>query len=287
VTRRRDKHRAKQSQRQVLDDHGQHRGQADGPKLMRMAAYATIVGAVLAAVTVALNFGPAGSSSHAMSGRAPRLQSIDLVVHNNLDPAHSRIEVILHNVGTGRSIVKGVVLHILHVTQLGICTTQGDLPLSETYDVLLPSHPSPGQNITVPLHEQLASDEADRFALSPAVSGDTTEELPKVSRHIYIFQLNLSILHDTDTAPVNAGDVLIALPNVPTVDEYFLTKEHVTPSFRAKRMRQFGANYFTEFEPCWRANALKIKLALALPGERSEEFTDAVSQMVVLPEKGH
>jgi hypothetical protein len=248
----------------------------EGARLTRMAAYATIVGAALAAATVAISLG-SGDSSHALSARAPHLQPVDLVVSDRR--GDTQLEVILHNVGTGRSIVKEARFRILHVARLTLCASQGDLPLSERYNVLLPSDATPGQVITAPIHEQLASDEADRFALSLAVSGEVNIKTFKLPEHIYIFQLDLSLLRDVDSARIDLGKVLIALPTIPLVDEYFETEEHDTAAFRAARTRLFGARYLAEHESCWRANALELKRVLALPGMRSPELTDATSHL--------
>jgi hypothetical protein len=255
-------------------------GQRGGTRLTRAALYATIAGAVLAAVTVGLSLGSSASSSPRRAS-PPQLRLVNLVVYNNRN--RPRVEVILQNHGQERSIVKEALVRVLHVAQLALCASQGELPLSETYNVLLPSSAKPGQAIATPIHEQLAGDEADRFDLSFAISGESSVNTFKPPERIYVLQLELALRHDTDPKPIPLGDVVLALPTVPSAGEYFETREHKAPAFRAWAASTFGANYYAEHEACWRANTLKLKPVLALPGKRSAELTSANSQLVLLP----
>jgi hypothetical protein len=255
-----------------------HRG---GMRLSRAALYATIIGTALAAITLVVSLSSSASSGPRRAS-PPQLQLVNLVVYNNHN--RPRVEVILQNHGQERSIVKEALVRVLHVAQLKLCASQGELPLSETYNVLLPSSAKPGQTIAAPIHEQLAGDEADRFDLSFAVSGESTVATFKLPERIYVLQLGLALRHDNDPTPIPLGKVLLALPTVPSAGEYFETSAHEAPAYRAWAASTFGADYYAEHEACWRANTLELKPALALSGKRAAELTSETSQLVLLPQ---
>jgi hypothetical protein len=250
-------------------------------RLARAAAYATIVGALLAATTLAIALtGSAHNSSH----QAPRpaiLQPLSLVVEQAKDKPS--VQVIIHNLGSERSIVTEVRTHILAEERLILCGSQGELDLSGHYTVLLPATPSPGQVIATPLHEQLAGDEADRFSLAFAAVGQTSVKEFELPQRVYVYQLGLSLIHDAQRAPVRLGKVVLAVPALPRVNEYFLTAEDTTPAFRKHMTSSFGSRFYGEYRACYRHNGLALERMLALPGARDPALTAATSHLVLSP----
>lgn len=265
---------------------------SDGGRLIRVAAGFGILASIAAVVTLLLGVTSNSSgdntlqpqtATYKLPPREPKLRNIDVAVLNG-PTGKPRVEVILHNVGTGRSIVTRASFRILHVAELTECFTQGGMSLSNDYDVILPPNPTPGESITIPVHEQLAGDEADRFALSLAESSETAAGQQTYGKaHLYVFQLALSIHHDGDPVPDRLGNVVISVPTIPQLEGYFLTKAMVSPAGRAQRLESWGPTFFSEYASCWRENALELEQILALPGERSQELTQETSEMVVLP----
>ncbi len=191
------------------------------------------------------------------------------------------VEIILHNLGGERSIVTEVQTRILQAGQLTLCSSQGELNLSANYNVLLPATPAAGQVIATPLHEQLAGDEADRFSLSFAAVGQTSVAEFKLPQRIYVYELDLSLFHDAQRTPVKLGKVVLALPTMPRINEYFLTAETTTPAFRSHMTSSFGRRFYAEHRACYRHNALALERVLALPGARDPALTAATSHLVV------
>jgi hypothetical protein len=248
-------------------------------RLTRVAAYATIAGTLFAAATVAIALGTsAHGSSHSRLTPAI-LQPLSLVVKQTQDKPSA--EVILHNLGSQRSIVTEAQTQILAAGQLTLCGSQGELDLSENYNVLLPATPAAGEVISTPLHEQLAGDEADRFSLSFATVGSASLKEFKLPQRIHVYELQLALLHDDQGSPLQLGKVVIAVPTTPRISEYFLTAATTAAAFRRHMMRAFGRRFYVEHRACYRHNGLALKRLLALPGARDPALTAAASHLVI------
>src|ERR1700683_1123848 len=166
-----------------------------GSSLSRMANVAGIIAAAAAVTAVALAVVNMLSPAQAhVTKRAPQIEPVSLQMPEHGPGEKSEVQIILHNVGNERSIIKRAVVRILHSDQVHLCFSQGSLGLSESYAVTLPDSPAPGQTVEVPLHEQLASDEADRFALSFRPEPPTTAEVTTQGPTIYLYQLELLLL---------------------------------------------------------------------------------------------
>jgi hypothetical protein len=253
-------------------------GAERGSRLTRWASWAGIVAAVAAVVGIGLTIRADVSSGTPHAPRhAPQIESVDVEVPNPGRSERSEVQVILHNVGNERTIAKRVIVHILHAAHVTLCFSQGTLGLSERYNVQLPYFPTPGQIVEVPIHEQLAAEEADRFALSFGFEPGGVAGRPS----IYLYQLELTVLHDLSPVPVRLGKVLLALPSSPESDEFFWTKELGTASARRRSTSVWGAGYYAKLMPCWRSNSLVLKQFLALAGERSPALSAVASRLVV------
>jgi hypothetical protein len=249
-------------------------------RLSRLANWATILAAVtgvIALVIAWLALRNEFASGHGTK-RASRIEAVSVQVPDpSADSERSEVQIILHNVGNERTIIKRAVIRILHAAQVHLCFSQGGIGLSGNYDVTLPDSPAPGQIVEVPLHQQLAGDEAERFALSFRAEPSATAEGPT----IHLYQLELSLLHDESDTPVRLGKVLLALPLSPESDEYYWASELESPSTRAQLVSSWGAGYYSKLMPCWRSNSLVLHHFLALDGERSPSLAKAASTVVV------
>jgi hypothetical protein len=209
---------------------------------------------------------PSGSeTTTGSSNPIPDLRGIDLVVDNTLN-GKPRIDVTLHNVGTGRSIVKRAQVRIRRFLAIDRCYTQGDLPIGQTYDFRLPTRPSGGEVIVAPISRQLPVDGADKFALSLGTDGTRPGEMPADAR-VRLYQLDVSVLHDDQgTRPLQLGTVLVSLPSIPISSQYYSTS---TIEASWNTVKDFPADRVL---PCWRANNKNLSAFLSLTGERSPQL---------------
>ncbi|MGE5280939.1 MAG: hypothetical protein ACM3N0_01205 [Chloroflexota bacterium] len=204
---------------------------------------------------------------------------VDTVVKDNVGsyPSHSRLEVILHNTGGRLAVVNRAQVTILKVQALPLCFTQGDLPVSNTYGVLLSASAQPGDVVTIPLHQQLRADEADRFGISLGVeSGDG-----KSLQGVYLFEIEVSLQSDEPEGSLNVGRVLVALPDALIAPVYYLAEgsaEMLNQYYNAdgEPAREAWAGPM----PCWRSNAAVLRRILAGPAIRSHELEEVEESMV-------
>jgi hypothetical protein len=99
----------------------------------------------------------AHSNGQAAPGKAPaELTLVDMLVRDiDVTPRHAQLEIVLHNTGDQLVVIDQARIRIRHVYRLLRCATQGDLPLSNTYGVLLPIDAKPNEVIGTPLHQQV------------------------------------------------------------------------------------------------------------------------------------
>lgn len=251
---------------------------ADKTNLLIAAAGVAV--AIVAIVVGAVSAGGSGGSNPASEAPA-NLRVIDTVVRDvergpNQPRAH--LEFVLHNVGGRRAVVDRADIEVRRVYELRRCASQDDLPLSNNYGVSLPADAQPGDIVEAPLHQQLGPDEADRFALALS-----TRVRPREPGSFYVFELDVTLHNDGPRADLPAGTALISLPEIPIVGEYYWGADtakligdlaSTSPEYVAE-LRRFSM-------PCWRANTVALKKALASPAARSP-FLEAVSNELVAP----
>lgn len=263
-------------------------GAADEPSrwsdasLARKASWATIAGLPIAGLAVALALvspsggsnddGDAPSAATTTAAKAPALTKDDVVVIDRLGNADApRIEALVHNAGTARSVVTRAELRVERVESLEQCASQGDLPLSNAYDVRLPVEA--GDVASVALHQQLAPDEADRFALDLASEQPNG---PDGAPRIWLYQLNVALFHDGRPTPLDLGEVVVTVPDVPAATSFYWTAE--------------TADYVRDWLPpgaykanaeCWLRNTERLHAVLALPGARAPDLARVAREMIV------
>jgi hypothetical protein len=258
------------------------------------SAIATILALPLAIVSVYQNAnnsasvsttssGPPSSSRASVTSTSPpgaSLKVIDIVILNGTDWERSpQIQVTLHNTGSQRSIIKRALFRIQSLAALPVCLTAGELLISKKYDVTLPVTPPKDEApVEKPVSQQLGPDEADRFAFS--LSAPQSIETPTV----YLYQLQVEFLHDTETTPLTAGNVVVALPGAPGRHglEFWGKGEpangKVTRSSFDAAYSHLGA-YQETVRSCLDSNTSELRRMLALDGERSKELTNLPKQL--------
>jgi hypothetical protein len=221
-----------------------------------------------------------GTAVNSLSSHGGNLKVVDLVVLNGTDWERSpEIQVTLHNTGTQRSIIKRALFRIQSLAALPVCHTAGELLVSNRYDVALPTTlPKDEVPVEKPVSQQLGPDEADRFAFTLSVP-------QSVETHtVYLYQLQIDFLHDTDSTPLNAGNVLLALPGAPGRHglEFWgkgaASNGKVTRASFDAAYSHLGADQAT-VRSCLDSNTAELRWMLTLEGARSEELANLPDQL--------
>lgn len=178
----------------------------DAGRLERRANWAVIVGLPIAVATLAVAIVALSDHGDRAVAQKVDLEDVALTVYNGVPGERVRgtsgepeLEVTLHNVGNQLSVARSVRIKVQEVAVLKHCYSAGVMPLGGRYGITLPASLTPGQVVEVPIHEQLAAEEADRFKLPISVVGRAA-----VAR-IYLLRLGVSLLHDIDRRPLPLG----------------------------------------------------------------------------------
>jgi len=226
----------------------------------RWASWATIVAVPIALVGLALGYfaldGEESSDAKQAAGPA-RLERIDLIPRNGDASVEPSLELMVHNAGLDSSVVSRARLEVLAVHRLPLCYTQGDLPLSEGYDVQLPGDAAQGDVVEAPLHQQIQPGGNDRFRIDFGVDDKGGEE-GRPFPGVHLFELGVALVHDGLTDPLPMGNVLLSIPELPRGDGgYYLGVGDL--ALLEDSYNAYG--YYTPREmwsrnmPCWTANA--------------------------------
>lgn len=208
---------------------------------------------------------------------SPKIELDDVQV-TSADTAHStdgtrtlisKIYFSLRNTGNQLAIIRSVRMKVEHFTQIPICYAQGDLPTTGNYNAELPLHPRLGSVIGIHVSQQAPIDSADRFEISLRIP-------PDLSETIYVYQLRISLFYDNLSTPLDAGDVILAMPFDPGNNYYLWTR-----AYRANQARPFYymGKEITEITKCMVGNSQKLRSFLSLPGIRSQGLASLPSIM--------
>ena len=172
-----------------------------------------------------------------------------LTASRQTEDSKPRIEVRLQNTGNRRSVLTSAILTVRKEVVVTPCGLGAGLLLSTTYDVRLPNRAAEGQTVEIPIDQQLAPDEADRFAFNLGL-----EDPAKDFGLTLVYQLDVAVRHDNKDKPVDLGRVLVALPGSPP-PEYTLPGDFVNPE-----------------EACAKDTLNKLRQVQQLDGVRSPEL---------------
>jgi hypothetical protein len=236
---------------------------------------ALAVPAAVAAVVVLLSGSGSTATGSASStvpkARAPHLVNVAVRVSDPKPGLHTlppNVEVIVKNIGGSLAVLKGARVQIENAYGLTLCMSQGDLPLSAKYRVLLPTPSMPERQLEAPLHDTVTPDGADRFLLTFGVTDDEIRrEMGKTESDIYIYRLRLSLEHDTGAAADELGDVLLALPQPPIEGQNLNAAGGAAANNEALRAYEasgMSAKAAREIQACWKRNDHIVARALRL-----------------------
>jgi hypothetical protein len=168
----------------------------------------------------------------------------------------------------------------VRVHQLPLCFTQGELPISNRYGVLLPEDSEPGSFVEVPIHQQVPGDRADRFVIDLGVA----PAYPESNRlaGLYLFEVEVSLVHDGAAPPLSMGRALVSLDEPPLTTEYVLQDGDF-----AQLEQEYGAlnpprQTWASQLPCWQANARALRRAEGSEATRSQQL-QTIMDAVVIP----
>lgn len=130
-----------------------------------------------------------------------------VVVREDVDTV--AMEFTVYNAGGSRGLITAAKFVVQDYMLLPACATGGDIPISSTYDLILPPMVEVGQVFQIPLSQQTAADEADRFAVRAQLS-DKPETIAWP-----FYRLAVSFEIDGGQEYLDAGNVMFALPNAP------------------------------------------------------------------------
>lgn len=195
-------------------------------------------------------------------GSSPRLELDNVQVHPKTSERHGlpsfadQIFFSLRNTGNQLAIITGLKLQVQQFAQIPVCYSSGSLGTTGWSTVGLPTNPSPGDVVTVPVSQLVAPDSADKFEVSIHLS--------KTAQGVQFYRLHAWIIYDEQVA-LKAGYLLASLPVEPQDGGYYWTREdQADPG----RLKPFTAN-LQSLSHCLIANSERLRTILSLPGNRS------------------
>lgn len=220
----------------------------------------------------------AASASAAPGPTGPRV--IDLVVRdpeltgdpNDVETGITlpAVEFTLLNRAVQRSVTTRVMVTIEESVVVERCGAQGgELTVSGAYDVELPLRPVPGTVLKVPVSQQQAADEADRFALR-----FTTAPRQKPTT-IHVYRLRFELLADGNATGLPAGTAVVSVPDVPTGAGGYILDERLE-----KLLNDPDSYPFSDEEiACVKGNSTVLKEFLSKDAELSPDMAHAKAEI--------
>jgi hypothetical protein len=188
------------------------------------------------------------------------LQILDLDALNSRDKslsygATAGLTIDVRNAGDLVSVIHAAEFDVVEFQEVELCyPPEGELPISGTYELTLPSVDGSGQSFEVDVQQQIPAGAPDAFSFDVRLD----DEYTPVNGDSRLYLLHASLRHDVAESPVDAGSALLALP-FPGVSQF------VYPAS--------GSQGGFVFDPeCPARNLARLQSFLALDGERSDEL---------------
>jgi hypothetical protein len=190
--------------------------------------------------------------------RAENLQVVDLVTRNSRAEdlsfgAGAELRLLVRNTGTVDSLIHSAEFDVVEYEEAELCLPpEGELAVSGTYELTLPSLDGEGRSFEVDLQQQVPAGEPDVFSFDVRLD----DEYVPVNGDSRLYVLEASLQHDVDETPLEAGRALLALP-FPGVSQF------VYP----------GSIEGSYFDPeCPERNVDRLRRLVALDAEHSAEL---------------
>lgn len=192
--------------------------------------------------------------------RAENLQVIDLALHNSRDEdlsfgAGAELRVLVRNTGTVDSLIHSAEFDVVEYEEVELCAPpEGELLVSGTYELTLPSVGGEGRSFDVDLQQQIPAGEPDVFSFDVRLD----DEYVPVNGDSRLYVLEAFLRHDLEETRLEAGRALLALPFPGAL-------QFVYPSTGA-----LGGSYFDP--ECPARNLDRLRRLVALDAEHSDEL---------------
>jgi hypothetical protein len=232
-----------------------------------------VVSATAGALAAYLN---SRASSGSASSTSPQLVvdqvGLGYATVKGSDAQQFEIDVKLLNTGTQIAAINSATLTIDDFATIPECFSQGDFYSTGSYAANLPTSPTPGQVVNIPISQLVEANGADRFDLLLSVP------LPKgYSRpNIYLYRVHLRVTYNAHEAPLDLGEIIVDFPDVPTPGDYFWSKywsAHLN-LFRSVAFSATGAVMSCDIK-----NSLALRSFLVKPGMRTAAVAGIAGQL--------
>lgn len=203
---------------------------------------------------------------------APRIEVDDVQVQDDNTgdnkTGSALVTVKLRNTGNQIAIIKSATFSIKQSAVLPHCLSQGSLATSGTYPVTLPPDPRPGTAVQAPISQQEPPDSADSFSFRLGLPEGPLEG-------ISFYDMTMTLAYDNVRLPVNAGSLLVSLPDDPD-SQYVWTK---TDEITHMAGQAATASQAAAWSHCLVGNSTAIRAMLSSTAARSEGVATIQSQM--------
>ena len=149
------------------------------------------------------------------------LEILDFDVLNSPDEsldygAGAELRINVRNSGNLVSVIHAAEFDVREFEEVELCLPpQGELPVSGTYNLILPSVDGAGQTFEVDVQQQIPAGEPDSFSFNATLD----DEYVPTNRDSRLFVLDAFLRHDVEESRVDAGSALLALP-FPSADQF-------------------------------------------------------------------
>lgn len=215
---------------------------------------------------------------------APKIEIVDMLVDTpKVGGEPVSLDIKLLNSGSRRSVIKRALVSIRKFSLIEVCFSQGGgLDVSATYGLTMPVHPTPGQEMEVPLSQEIGPDEADRFKLDlrlPKAAMQVGRNLD--GGRLFVYHIGVDLVRDRESKKVNAGEAVIALPGPISAyrQEFFLTKEFTRHPNRYDSYHPTPQE-MSKIRQCLASNNAILRDFMAVNGAKPTWFSEIQSYLI-------
>jgi hypothetical protein len=187
-----------------------------------------------------------------------------------------KVDLKLLNTGTGVAVINDARLIIQQFAELSPCNPAGFFGPSHTYGSNMPTNPSQGQVVDIPLSQEIQPNGADRFDLlltipEPKNGGDSV---------VYLYRIHLYLTYNVNTRPLDVGEVLVDLPFPPAAGDYYWDSYYAThPQAAAAEAGTPGSTGYKHYMSCADGNSHTLHAILSPPSMRPAELAAILPQL--------
>jgi hypothetical protein len=228
------------------------------------AARATIVAAVIGATALVsaafLNWG----LPRLLGGNPqPKPKVVAVVARDESFEQPAQLDVKMANFSGEQAYFTQADVVIDDVVALAPCATEGAVPSSADYDAVLPAHRG---EVPLALSQSIPAHGDDRFTLR-----FTMPSSDQSTNDMFIYRFHVDLFHDGARNPVRTPEVVLGMPDVPDVPEYWANSQSKPSAMQATPtiVLLYGEAGVPRVTACWARNLDLLRRAKAWQGTRS------------------